>query len=209
MLVQMLVTKIISGGQTGVDRGALEAARELGFQYGGLIPKGRRAEATKEDLAAGRREGVVPLEFDRMEVSVRKDYLFRTEWNVSHSDATLVIARRGRPLLEGEKGCHEFMFLGPTNADYLEGGTKRTVEFCHAHQRPCLVLFDGNLRRALEWLRMVRSELTAAHGERCPFVLNVAGPRESKAPGIQAATRSFVKRLIEAVVAAGSNLQGM
>ena len=40
----MLVSKIVSGGQTGVDRGALEAALELGFPYGGLIPKGRLAE---------------------------------------------------------------------------------------------------------------------------------------------------------------------
>ena len=40
----MLIAKIVSGGQTGVDRGAIEAALELGFPYGGLIPKGRHAE---------------------------------------------------------------------------------------------------------------------------------------------------------------------
>ena len=40
----MLISKIISGGETGVDRGAIEAALELGFPYGGLIPKGRLAE---------------------------------------------------------------------------------------------------------------------------------------------------------------------
>ena len=72
----MLISKIISGGQTGVDRGAIEAALELGFPYGGLIPKGRLAE-----------DGAVPDKFDRMEVAPRKDYLFRTEWNVTHSDA--------------------------------------------------------------------------------------------------------------------------
>ena len=38
----MLIAKIVSGGQTGVDRGAIAAARELGFPYGGLIPKGGR-----------------------------------------------------------------------------------------------------------------------------------------------------------------------
>ena len=79
----MLISKIISGGQTGVDRGAIEAALELGFPYGGLIPKGRLAE-----------DGAVPEKFDRMEVAPRKDYLFRTEWNVTHSDATLIIARK-------------------------------------------------------------------------------------------------------------------
>ena len=53
----MLISKIISGGQTGVDRGAIEAALELGFPYGGLIPKGR--------LAA---DGAVPEKFDRMRI---------------------------------------------------------------------------------------------------------------------------------------------
>lgn len=77
----MLISKIVSGGQTGVDRGALEAAYELGFPYGGLIPKGRLAE-----------DGIVPEKFDQMEVAFRKEYLFRTEWNVTHSDATLIIS---------------------------------------------------------------------------------------------------------------------
>ena len=57
----MLISKIISGGQTGVDRGAIEAALELGFPYGELIPKGRLAE-----------DGAVPAKFDRMEVAPKK-----------------------------------------------------------------------------------------------------------------------------------------
>ena len=57
----MLISKIISGGQTGVDRGAIEAALELGFPYGGLIPKGRLAE-----------DGAVPVKFDRMEVAPKR-----------------------------------------------------------------------------------------------------------------------------------------
>ncbi len=65
----MLIGKIVSGGQTGVDRGALEAAVELGFPYGGLIPKGRLAE-----------DGEVPRSYDKLVEAPRKDYLFRTEW---------------------------------------------------------------------------------------------------------------------------------
>ena len=57
----MLISKIISGGQTGVDRGAIEAVLELGFPYGGQIPKGRLAE-----------DGAVPEKFDRMEVAPKK-----------------------------------------------------------------------------------------------------------------------------------------
>ena len=66
-----LVAKIISGGQTGVERGALEAAFEAGFPYGGMIPKGRVAA-----------DGIVPEKFDRLKVAVRKDYPFRNEYNV-------------------------------------------------------------------------------------------------------------------------------
>jgi len=40
----MISAKEISGGQTGVDRGALQAALELSFPYGGMVPKGRRSE---------------------------------------------------------------------------------------------------------------------------------------------------------------------
>ena len=39
-----VIGKIISGGQTGADRGALEAALKAGFAYGGLVPKGRLAD---------------------------------------------------------------------------------------------------------------------------------------------------------------------
>ena len=38
----MAIAKIVSGGQTGVDRGALEAALRLGFPYGGMIPGGHK-----------------------------------------------------------------------------------------------------------------------------------------------------------------------
>ncbi len=63
----MLISKIVSGGQTGVDRGALVAALDLGFPYGGYVPKGRRAE-----------DGIVPLEFSAMTEDTRKDYRQRS-----------------------------------------------------------------------------------------------------------------------------------
>lgn len=92
----MLVSKIVSGGQTGVDRGAIEAARELGFPYGGLIPKGRRAE-----------DGIVPLEFSEMVEDARKDYLHRTERNVADADATLILSPT-KVLTGGTKRTAEF-----------------------------------------------------------------------------------------------------
>ena len=167
----MLISKIVSGGQTGVDRGAIEAALELGFPYGGLIPKGRLAE-----------DGAVPVKFDRMEVALRKDYLFRTEWNVTHSDATLIIARK-------------IMKDGAWREE-LAGGTLRTERFAAVHARPRLVIFSQNVEKVVEWLE----KLAAANG--CGIVLNVAGPRESKAPGIQESTRRFITQLLTRIMEA-------
>ena len=161
----MLISKIISG----VDRGAIEAALELGFPYGGLIPKGRLAE-----------DGAVPEKFDRMEVAPRKDYLFRTEWNVTHSDATLIIARK----VARAGAFHE----------ELTGGALRTENFAAVHAKPRLVLFEQNVEAVLAWLSRVAAQL---QGE--DLVLNVAGPRESKCPGIEQATCAFIKRLIARV----------
>ena len=84
----MVIARIVSGGQTGVDRGALAAALELGFPYGGMIPKGRKAK-----------DGIVPLEFTAMTESDSEDYRFRTRWNAEHSDATLILSFT--PMLEG------------------------------------------------------------------------------------------------------------
>ena len=167
----MLIGKIVSGGQTGVDRGALEAAYDLGFPYGGLIPKGRLAE-----------DGIVPEKFDRMKVAPRKDYLFRTEWNVTHSDATLIIAREPWEENESEE-CSRC-------TEELTGGTKRTADYCKKHGKPYLVIFTANVPKVIDWLT----------GLAIPdLVLNVAGTRESKAKGIQEATQRFVARLIEKV----------
>ncbi len=74
--------KIVSGGQTGADRGALIAAKKLGLPYGGWVPKGRKAE-----------DGCVPLEFDQLQEHPSADYPPRTYANVRDSDATLLVAR--------------------------------------------------------------------------------------------------------------------
>ncbi|MEN8130045.1 MAG: putative molybdenum carrier protein [Pseudomonadota bacterium] len=71
--------KIISGAQTGVDRGALDAALEVGVSCGGWCPKGRRAE-----------DGRIPDKYPVIELSDSR-YRQRTLHNVLHSDATLII----------------------------------------------------------------------------------------------------------------------
>lgn len=74
-----LSEKIISGGQTGVDRAALDVALEMGIPCGGWCPQGRRAE-----------DGRIPDHYPLQEAS-SPDYPLRTRLNVEDSDGTLVI----------------------------------------------------------------------------------------------------------------------
>lgn len=74
------VTKIISGGQTGVDRAALDVAVEMGIPREGWCPRGRLAE-----------DGVLPDRYPLRETP-RADYEQRTEFNVRDSDGTLILA---------------------------------------------------------------------------------------------------------------------
>ena len=72
---------IVSGGQTGVDQAALEAAIRLQIPHGGWCPKGRRCE-----------NGVIPERYSLREMESQK-YEKRTEQNVIDSDATLILYR--------------------------------------------------------------------------------------------------------------------
>jgi len=71
---------IVSGGQTGVDRAALDWAIEKGLPHGGYCPKGRIAE-----------DGVIPGKYNLKEIKSGK-YRIRTRLNVIHSDATLILS---------------------------------------------------------------------------------------------------------------------
>ncbi len=79
-----IVAKLVSGGQTGVDRAALDTALALGIACGGWCPRGRRAE-----------DGPIPDRYPLTE-SPSPFYPERTERNVRDSDGTLVLTR-GRP----------------------------------------------------------------------------------------------------------------
>ena len=70
--------KIISGGQTGADRGGLDAAKALGLEMGGWCPAGRRAE-----------DGRIPAHYPLTE-TVTREYKDRTVRNLVMADATLV-----------------------------------------------------------------------------------------------------------------------
>ena len=146
--------KIISGGQTGADRAALDVALTLSLPIGGWCPKGRRAE-----------DGMIPDCYPLTETP-EADYDTRTRRNVEDSDGTLIL-----------------------NLGTLDGGTALTVKLARQMGKPCLMvaLEDGIEPTAFqEWLD--------AH----PIaVLNVAGPRESKRPGVYAAACRLLDTLLQ------------
>lgn len=102
--VNPLIDKLVSGGQTGVDRAALDAALRLSIPIGGWCPRGRLAE-----------DGPISPQYPLRETTT-KDVAVRTELNVIDSDATLILTtgtptdgtvltklcaeHHGRPLLE-------------------------------------------------------------------------------------------------------------
>lgn len=74
-----IIRKLVSGGQTGVDRAALDVALELGIPCGGWCPRGRRAE-----------DGIIPARYPLQETE-SSVYEERTRLNVLDSDGTLIL----------------------------------------------------------------------------------------------------------------------
>ncbi len=157
-----IIPKIISGGQSGVDRGALDAARALGLAYGGWCPRGGLAEDYPDP------PGLL-ADYPALEESPSSDYLERTEWNVRDATATLIIA--------------------PDKSRATSDGTGYTLDCARRHgKNHCVVLLGDpcHRRKALAWLERLDADA----------VLNVAGPRESKAPGICRRTRELLCDLL-------------
>ncbi|HXR47289.1 MAG TPA: putative molybdenum carrier protein [Candidatus Limnocylindrales bacterium] len=145
--------KIISGGQTGVDRAALDFAIRQGFEHGGWCPRGRLAE-----------DGAIPPIYRLWETD-SAEYDERTEKNVLDSDATLIVVR----------------------AKELSGGTAFTKTCAEQHGRPQLVV------RERDGLSPGAAALSKFLMQNKVRTLNVAGPRESQAPGLG----KFVRELLE------------
>ncbi|MGH7228520.1 MAG: putative molybdenum carrier protein [Nitrospiraceae bacterium] len=150
-----MIEKIVSGGQTGVDRAALDVARELGLPCGGWCPKGRKAE-----------DGPIAPRYPLQETP-SDDYAQRTAWNVRDSDGTLILTR-GQPT----------------------EGTALTIEVAERQGKPHLVM-DLNEQPDCATVRA----WAIMHRIR---VLNVAGPREEKSPGIYVRASQFLRRLLSA-----------
>jgi len=110
----MPLEKIISGGQTGVDRGALDAALSAGFPCGGSCPLDRKAE----DGSIPDRYPLIPL--------ARGGYRERTQQNVLDSDGTVILVD------------------GRLTAGRLTGGTRLTRICCQQVREPLLTIDAAN-----------------------------------------------------------------
>ncbi len=157
------VERVVSGGQTGVDRAALDWALERGIACGGWCPRGRRAE-----------DAPIAAHYPLLESS-SNDYEPRTRLNVVDSDGTLIL-----------------------NTGALTTGSALTERYAIDERKPCVIVqlderAPGDAARVLAWL--------AAHVIR---TLNVAGPRESKRPGIYRLAYAFLDELANAAPSAGS-----
>lgn len=151
----MRVSIIVSGGQTGADRAALDFAIARGIEHAGWCPAGRRAE-----------DGPLDAKYCLVETE-SKGYRARTVRNVRDSDATLIL-----------------------NLGELEGGSRETLRIAERRHKPvCVVQLDAPLTDVAldelrEWMRI-----------NAVARLNVAGPRESKQPGVYEAVRALLERL--------------
>ena len=159
-----MIAKIVSGGQTGADIGALDAAIRCQVPHGGWCPKGRRQELGRTVSRRYQlREMHSPL-FSR-----------RTEANVVDSDATLILT------------------FGS-----LTGGSLRTRGFAEKHGKPCLHLDVEGVER-VEVVERVEGWLRRHFTDNMRITLNVAGNRESGAPGLQRVVMLHVTDILIAV----------
>ena len=145
--------RIISGGQTGVDRAALDCAIDLGLKHGGWCPQGRRAE-----------DGSIHPRYQLRETA-DKDYAVRTRRNVEDSDGTLILYRGS-----------------------IEGGTELTAQLADLLRKPLFIIdldHTADAGTLKDWLI------------KCHIgTLNIAGPRESKQPGIYYQACTLLRRLL-------------
>jgi hypothetical protein len=180
--------KVISGGQTGVDRGTLDAALALEVECGGWCPAGRLAE-----------DGMIPERYPVMELT-DGGYAERTAQNVADSDGTLVISN-GKPIggtRETVERCVEmqkpFLII-----DCKLVTINQAIDL--ALRFVCQLCSRANPRD----LTNVRTRLTA---ERAPdrrrdlgrtIVLNVAGPRASQWQEGHALTYQIISAILRRI----------
>ena len=159
--------KILSGGQSGVDRAALDAALARDLEYGGWCPRGGWAEDYPHPPGLLAR-------YPKLAETPLADPAQRTEWNVRDADACLIVVEAGGLA--------------------VSRGTALAREQAARYGKPIFIAELGATdvaERAAAWLRAQRE----GFGEN--FTLAIGGPRESEAPGIYARALAFIGALLD------------
>jgi hypothetical protein len=145
---------IVSGGQTGADRAALDWALAEGIPHGGWCPRGRRAE-----------DGVIPDRY-RLRETQGTRYAQRTEWNVRDSDGTVIFTVE--PYLRGgSRRTAEFAreyrkpWLHLDRTVPLGSSVERFGEFVIGHRIAVLNIAGSRASEETEVGEFVRGVLTA------------------------------------------------
>jgi len=162
-----ITVKILSGGQSGVDRAALDAAISLGITYGGWCPRGGWAEDFPDP------PGLL-VKYPQLVETPLADPAQRTEWNIRDSHAVLILVDAA----------------GVT----ASRGTTLAKELAAQYRRPTLLidLSDASAgARVDSWLGLQ----LVTYGEE--LVLGIGGPRESEAPGIYERAKKFLAGALE------------
>ena len=161
--------KIFSGGQTGVDRAALDVAIERGMSWGGWCPKGGWAEDLTEP------PGLL-AKYPYLRETPDSHPLQRTEWNVRDSNATLIII--------DSAGLS------------VSIGTRRAHEWARQHGKPEFVADVSDIKgaeRAAAWVQSQKKQFGPG------MTLGVGGPRESEAPGIYLAAKKLIAAMLDRI----------
>jgi hypothetical protein len=161
-----LLVKIVTGGQTGVDRAALDVAVASGIGYGEWCPRGGWAEDFPEPPG-------VRTKFPRLKETPLADPAQRTAWNIRDSDAVLILV--------ADAGMS------------ISAGTGLAARLAEQEGKPTLVVDLGRsdvAASASKWLGTQRQRF--GEGLR----LGIGGPRESETPGIYDRARAFLTTLL-------------
>ena len=159
---------VISGGQSGVDRAALDEAIARGIPFGGWCPLGGWAEDLPNPPG-------VRSSYPSLHETPLADPAQRTEWNVRDSDACLILV--------------------DTGGTEASRGTALAEQLAARYGKPLLVIDPGEdtaVSKTRAWLMT----LLASHGVASPLRLAIGGPRESEAKGIYRKSRQFLAKVL-------------
>jgi Circularly permutated YpsA SLOG family len=162
---------IISGGQTGADRAAIDFAIEHNIRHGGWCPRGRLAE-----------DGRI-AEWYSLRETPSRSYAERTEWNVRDSDATVVFSITAEP-----RGGTRLTLA------FAERLGKPVLHLSRDQLAQEVSVEAAGV--STDSISAAAKKLLAFLAENSVQTLNVAGPRASQEPDIAAFVAGVLKRAL-------------